>query len=293
MLNGIYPPLITPFRNDEIDYKHLKFNLMKYNKFSLSGYVVFGSNGESVFLSKKEKIKLIESVREHTPSNKCVIAGTGLESIRETIKLSNEAAEAGAEFALIITPYFFKTAMTHNAMVEYFTIVADSIKIPVIIYNVTKFTNINIALDTVIKLSEHPNIVGIKNSSENIAEVTGTIHNTNKKFSTLIGTGSVLLPALISGANGGVLALANVAPKECVKIYDFYMQGKINEAQKIQNRMLAVNKAITTTFGVAGLKTAMGHLGFYGGRPRKPLQPLSSVKVNQLKLILRKAGLCE
>ena len=291
MLKGIYPPLTTPFRNDDIDCTHFIANIKKYNKFDLSGYVVLGSNGESVFLSKEEKIKLIETVREHMLSGKCLIAGTGQESTKETIGLSNEASNAGAEYSLIKTPSFFKNNMNNKAMVEYFTNVADSIKIPVIIYNVTKFTNVNISLETVIKLSEHPNIIGIKNSSENIAELNAMIHNTNKKFSTLIGTGSVLLPALISGATGGVLALANIAPKDCLKIYDLYKEGNLNDAQIIQNRLLAVNKAITATYGIAGLKTAMGLLGYYGGRPRKPLQPLSANKVKELKLILQRAKL--
>jgi 4-hydroxy-2-oxoglutarate aldolase len=291
MLKGIYPPLITPFVNDEVAYELLEDNVNKYNKSNLAGYVVFGSNGESVFLSDEEKIRLIATVREHTPKGKSVIAGTGLESIRETIKLSNEAAKNGADYALIITPYFFKNGMTHNALVEYYTVVADSIHIPVIIYNVTKFTNLNIAIETVLKLSEHPNIIGIKDSSENIAQVSETIYSTKKNFTTLIGTGSVLLPALQSGAAGGVLALANIAPAECVKIFELFNDGKIIQAQKIQNRMLAINKAITATYGVAGLKSAMDLLGYYGGRPRKPLQPLTSIQVKELKSILKKANL--
>jgi 4-hydroxy-2-oxoglutarate aldolase len=291
MLKGIFPPLTTPFQDDEVAYDKLADNIKKYNRERLAGYVVFGSNGESVFLTKEEKLKLISTVREHANAEKKIIAGTGLESIKETISLSNDAAKNGAEFALIITPSFFKSAINHNAFVEYYTSVADSVTIPVIIYNVPKFTNVNIEVKTIAKLAEHPNIIGLKNSTENIAQISETICNTPEEFIILAGTGSVLLPALYAGASGGVLALANLAPNECISIYNLFNEGKLDDAQNLQNRMLSVNKAITATYGVAGLKTAMGLLGYYGGLPRKPLQPLSSNQMNDLKTILINAGL--
>jgi 4-hydroxy-2-oxoglutarate aldolase len=291
MLKGILPPITTPFQDDEVAYDRLADNIKRYDKKCLAGYIVFGSNGESVFLSKQEKLQLISTVREHANAEKKIIAGTGLESIKETILLSNDAAKSGADYALIITPSFFKSAMNHNAFVEYYTSIADSVAIPVIIYNVPKFTNVNIKLKTLAKLAEHPNIIGMKDSTENIAQISQSISNTPEEFVILAGTGSVLLPALYSGAAGGVLALANIAPDECISIYDLFNDGKFDEAQKIQNRMQAVNKAITATYGIAGLKTAMGLLGYYGGLPRKPLQPLSSNQMNDLRTILTNTGL--
>jgi 4-hydroxy-2-oxoglutarate aldolase len=183
--------------------------------------------------------------------------------------------------------------MNHDAFVEYYTRIADYVSIPVIIYNVTKFTNVNIEFDTVAKLAEHSNIIGLKNSSENIAQISETISNTPDDFIILAGTGSVLLPALNAGAAGGVLALANIAPDECISIYNLFQDGNLDEAQIIQNKTLAVNKAITATYGVAGLKSAMGLLGYYGGLPRKPLQPLSSNQMHNLKTVLTNAGLLE
>ncbi len=292
MLKGIYPPLTTPFVRDVVGYNKLTENLQKYNQKDLSGYVVLGSNGESVFLTKDEKLKLISTVREHS-NKKTLIAGTGLESIKETIDLTNEAAKNGADYALIITPSFYKAAMNHKALLNYYTAVADSISIPLIIYSVTKFTNVNIEIETIAKLAVHPNIIGIKNSSENIAEINATIYNTPKDFNVLVGTGSVLLYGLISGAVGGILALANIAPDECLKIFKLFSEGKLNEAEEIQSRMLAVNKAITATYGIAGLKASMGLLGYYGGQPRKPLQPLTSSKMKKLKPILLKAKLLQ
>ena len=290
MLKGIYTPLTTPFVRDVVAYNKLTENLQKYNQKDLAGYVVLGSNGESVFLTKEEKLKLVSTVREHSP-NKVLIAGTGLESIKETIDLTKEAAKNGADYALVITPSFYKAGMNHKAFLNYYTAVADSISIPLIIYNVTKFTNVNIDIESLAKLAEHPNIVGIKNSTENIAEINATIYNTPNDFSVLVGTGSVLLYGLISGAVGGILALANIAPAECIKIFNLFNEGKLIEAEKIQSRMHAVNKAITATFGIAGLKASMGLLGYFGGQPRKPLQPLTSSKMKKLKPILLKAKL--
>ncbi len=292
MLKGIYTPLTTPFVRDVVAYNKLAENLQKYNQKDLSGYIVLGSNGESVFLTKEEKLKLISTVREHS-ANKTLIAGTGLESIKETIDLTNEAAKNGADYALIITPSFYKSAMNHKALLNYYTAIADSVLIPLIIYNVTKFTNVNIEIETIAKLAEHSNITGIKNSTENIAELNATIYNTPDDFNVLVGTGSVLLYGLISGAIGGILALANIAPDECVKIFNLFNEGKLNEAEEIQSRMHAVNKAITSTYGVAGLKASMGLLGYYGGQPRKPLQPLTSSNMKKLKPILLKAKLLQ
>jgi 4-hydroxy-2-oxoglutarate aldolase len=290
-LEAIYLPLTTPFKNDDVSYQDLKSNINRYNKFNLSGYVVGGSNGETVFLTTEEKLKLIRKFREHTPSEKHVIAGTGLESIKATIELTNLATKEGADFALVITPHFFKNEMTHQALLNYYTAVADGIKIPLIIYNVTKFTGVNISFDTIAELAVHTNIVGIKNSTTNVDELKQTIKNVPEDFAVLAGTGSVLLPALKEGAKGGVLALANVAPLECMQIFDLWQNGNINEAEELQSKLVPVNTAITSKFGVAGLKAAMDMVGFYGGNPRIPLEPLNEIQKTELKKILTKASL--
>ncbi len=146
----------------------------------LSGYVLFGSNGESVFLTREEKLQLVTTIREHT--NRTIIAGTGLDSIKETISLTNDAAEAGANYALIISPSFFKTEMKHHTFLNYYTKVADSVMIPVIIYNVPKFTNVNIEIETIIELSSHPNITALKDSTENPSRISELVPNVNPKF---------------------------------------------------------------------------------------------------------------
>jgi len=290
-LKGIMPPIATPFVNDEVAFDKLVQNFSKWNKTGLSGFVVMGSNGESVFLTRNEKLRLVEEVKKNISENKLLIAGTGSDSIRETISLSNEAADRGADFALILTPSFYKSEMKPVAYIKYFSAVADKTKIPVIIYNVPKFTGVDIEAETVAKLAEHKNIVGIKNSSENIRQTTEMIDQTPKDFAVIIGTASVLYPGLAVGAVGGILALANIAPNECVQIQEFVQEGKHTEALELQKKMLPVNKAITAKYGVAGLKAAMDMLGYFGGEPRAPLSVLSEPDKLQLKLILVNAGL--
>jgi 4-hydroxy-2-oxoglutarate aldolase len=290
-LKGIMPPIATPFINEEVAFDKLEGNFSKWNKTGLSGYVVMGSNGESVFLMRNEKLKLVEAVKKNISEKKLLIAGTGSDSIRETISLSNDSADRGADFALILTPSFYKSEMKPAAYVKYFSAVADKTKIPVIIYNVPKFTGVDIEAETVAKLAEHKNIVGIKNSSENIRQTTEMIDQSPENFVTIIGTASVLYPGIAAGAVGGILALANIAPNECVQIQKLVEEGKHTEALDLQKRILPVNKAITAKYGVAGLKAAMDMLGYFGGEPRSPLSKLNDAEKEQLKQILVNSGL--
>ena len=291
MLKGIYPPITTPFINDEIAFDKLSENISRWNKTKLSGYVVMGSNGESAFLTREEKLKLIENVKKSADKDKTIIAGTGSDSIRETISLTNDAAKTGADYALVLTPSFYKDKMNSDSFIKYFTEVADKIDIPLIIYNVPKFTGVNIEAAAVEKLSEHKNIIGLKNSSENIAHLSEIVNNTTNDFITLVGTASVLFSGLCAGAAGGILALANIAPEECIEIYDLYNVGKLNEARQLQGKLIPVNKAVTGKYGVSGLKAAMDMLGYFGGDPRSPLNKLNKNELEDLKTILVKAGL--
>jgi len=285
-LDGIFPPLITSFENDEVALDKFADNIQKLNSANLSGYVVLGSNGETCFLTKNEKLSLISKVKSTASDGKIIIAGTGMDSIKETVSLTNDAAFEGADAALILTPSFFKGRMNHDALLEYFSAVADQVKIPVIIYNVPKFTNVVIQPKTVKELAKHKNICGIKSSSTDIAYLGEISNLVNTDFNILAGTASILYAGLCLGASGGILAAANLLPNECVKIYESYKSGNLDEALSLQNNLLAVNKAITATFGVAGLKKAMDWLGYYGGLPRSPLQKLNNNEEEKLKQIL-------
>ena len=292
-LKGIMPPIATPFINNEIAFDKLAENISKWNKTGLSGYVVFGSNGESAFLTREEKLKLIEAVKKYKSVDKKLIAGTGSDSIKETIALSNEAAKRGADAALILTPSYYKSQMKGEAFIKYFTAVADKITIPILIYNVPKFTGVSIEPETVARLSEHPNIIGIKNSDENIAHLSEIIHLTPKNFITIVGTASILFAGLCAGAVGGILALANIAPDKCVRMVELFNQGKLDEAKNLQMTLLAANKAVTAKYGVPGLKAAMDITGYFGGMPRLPLSPISAEQKQELISILKKSQILD
>ncbi len=288
-LYGIFPPITTPFVNGELSIDKLKHNISIWNKTKLSGYVVMGSNGEAVLLTKEEKLKLIEQTKIFSSPEKIIIVGTGSDSIKETILLTNAAANFGADYALVLTPSFYKSEMKHNNYLKYFSEVADNSKIPIIIYNVPKFTGVDIEVETVADLSKHQNIVGIKNSTENSRQIIEFVSNTHKDFKVIVGTASMLFNGITSGAVGGILALANIAPEQCILIQKFIEEKNFDEAFKLQQKIIQANKAVTSKYGVAGLKYAMDLLGYFGGEPRIPLLPLNANDKEQIKNILMQA----
>jgi 4-hydroxy-2-oxoglutarate aldolase len=292
-LNGIFPPVTTPFVDDQVAYDKLAANVEKYGRTGLKGIVVLGSNGEYVSLSEAEKRKVVETVVQATPDHMSVIAGTGCESTRETIRLTADCAAAGAHAALVVTPHYFGGKMSDAALIKHFTTVADNSPIPVLLYNVPQFTHVNLTVNVVAELSGHPNIIGIKDSTGNVMQLGEFLYRVDSGFSVLVGTASALYGALTLGCVGGVLALANVTPETCVKIQTLVQAGDFKAAQQIQLKMIPVNKAVTAVFGIAGLKTALDMLGYFGGEPRAPLLPSSDETKQAIENILKQAGLLD
>jgi len=290
-LRGIFPPITTPFVDGKMAYDKLADNIAKWNKSGLKGYVAFGSNGEYVYLSDEEKLEVVKTVVASAAPGMKVIAGTGCESTWQTIQLTNACARVGAHAALVVTPFYYGGRMNEAALFKHFTAVADKSDIPILIYNVTKFTNINVSVGLTARLSQHPNIIGIKDSNGNVSSLGEMVNAVDKDFSVLVGTAGALFGALTLGAVGGVLALANVAPEACVRIQQLLKQGDMEAARALQIRMLPVNTAVTATYGVPGLKAALDMLGYFGGNPRPPLLPASEKERSEIKAILKTAGL--
>ena len=290
-LQGIFPPITTPFMDGKVAYDQLAANIAKWNTTGLAGYVAFGSNGEYVYLSEEEKLEVVKTVVQSAAPGMKVIAGTGCESTWQTIQLTNACARLGAHAALVVTPFYYGGRMNEAALFRHFTAVADQSDIPILIYNVTKFTNINVSVGLTARLSRHPNIIGIKDSNGNVSSLGETMNAVDKNFSVLVGTAGALFGALTLGAVGGVLALANVAPEACVRIQQLLKQGDLEAARTLQMRMLPVNTAVTATYGVPGLKAALDMLGYFGGDPRPPLLPASEKERSEIKAILKTAGL--
>ena len=284
-LSGVMPPITTPFQNGKLALDKLKNNFQKWNKTGLSGYLVLGSNGEAVYLNAEEKIKVVETSRGSIPNSKTMMVGTGMESTQETIRFTNQVAKMGADCALVVTPSYFKGSMKPQILHDHFIAVAESSRIGILIYNVPQFTGINLEPEWVAKLSEHSNIIGVKDSSGNIGQLSEIIHLSKKGFAVFVGSAPVFFPALCVGAVGGILAVANAVPQECVQIQNLFDKGKMKEARALQNRLTPLAKAVTTRYGIGGLKMAMDLTGYFGGNPRSPLKSPGKEVEKELKTL--------
>jgi 4-hydroxy-2-oxoglutarate aldolase len=271
-LSGIFPPVVTPFRDGEVDAEALAFNVQKWNATGLAGYVPLGSTGEFVHLAPAERDRVIATVREHAAPGKVVIAGTGSLSTEEAIRLTRRAGELGVDAAMVVTPFYYTSQMTDAALRAHYTAVADASPIPILLYNVPIFTHLNMAVETVARLAEHPNIAGMKDSSGNVDQLTQIAHSTPDDFILLSGAAGVLHPALTIGADGAILAVSNVVPELCVEIYDVVQANDHATARRRQAVLGAVNRAISR-YGIGGYKFAMDLRGYRGGWPRPPLLP--------------------
>ena len=291
-LAGVFPPITTPFDADgEVHYQALEENLERWNQYDLAGYVVLGSNGEAVYLSDEEKMRVLETARRAIPRDKLLLAGTGREATRHTIAFTRRAAEAGADAALVVTPHYYIARMTPDSLLQHYLAVADASPIPILIYNVPGFTGVNVDAATVARAAGHPKIVGIKDTSGNINQAADTVRLAGPEFQLLAGSAGFFFAGLAVGAVGGILALANIAPAQCIEIYRLFKEGKWAEAAELQRRMLPVNAAVTGRFGIAGLKAAMDMLGYYGGLVRSPLLAPSESDRQTLRSVLIEGGI--
>jgi 4-hydroxy-2-oxoglutarate aldolase len=274
-LQGIFPPIATPFdHNGNIWPAKLQHNVEKWNRTTLSGYVVCGSTGESVMLTPEEKTELWEMVAKWAAPEKLLIAGTGVESVRETVCLTNRAAEMGYKAVMVRTPHYYKNLLNKpDAQTLYFRSVADQAKIPLIIYNWPQATGIDIAPEAVATLSEHPNIIAIKESSGNLEKVMQMIRDVRPGFQVLVGSAPTLWPSFVVGAVGAILAFANAAPYATISIWEAFRSREDEAARDIQSRTGRAAMLVTTKYGISGLKYAMDLNGYYGGNPRLPLTP--------------------
>jgi 4-hydroxy-2-oxoglutarate aldolase len=272
-LQGIFPPITTPFDHaGNIYVSKVQHNVEKWNLTALSGYVVMGSTGESVMLTTDEKIVMWELVAKHAAPGKLLIAGTGVESVRETVALTNRAAELGYKAAMVRTPHYYKNLINRaDAQALYYRAVADQSKIPLIIYNWPQATGVDIPVEAVVAISEHPNVIAIKESSGNLEKVMQLIREVKHGFQVLVGSAPTLWPSLLMGATGAILAYANAAPYSVIAIWEAFRQREDVAGLDWQNRIGRASSLVTTKYGVPGLKHAMDLNGYYGGPPRLPL----------------------
>ena len=280
-------PITTPFRSDEtIDAQGLTSNIKKWNEAGITGYVVLGSTGERVNLDEREYLEVIEIARRAVPDSMTFIVGAGQQSTRTTIEEIKRAAKAGAEAVLVITPHYYKSAITQDALVNHYRAVADASPVPVILYSMPDLTGIKIEPETAARLSEHENIIGMKDSSNDVAKFRETAQMVKSDFAMTIGNGTVFNEALQAGGRGGILAVGCCAPKICLEIYRAVQAGEVDRAAGLQEKLTPLARAVTKTYGIGGLKAAMEIAGYVGGDVRAPLRLPSEEAIAEIRTLL-------
>lgn len=290
-LRGLLLPFTTPFQdNEELDLTGLRANIRRWNAAGVSGYVVLGSTGERVNLEEREYIAVIEAAREEIPRDLTFIVGAGQQSRRGTLSEIKRAVDAGADAVLVITPHFYRAAITQEVLVHHYTAIADVSPVPVILYSMPDLTGIKIAPETAAELSRHENIVGIKDSSADLSLFRKTVELVSGDFAVLTGNGTVFYDALRAGARGAILAVGCVATAQCLEIYRLAQTGRGEAAEHLQQKLTPLALAVTKRYGIGGLKAALDLIGFAGGIPRAPLQPVIDAVKKEIAELLRQSG---
>jgi 4-hydroxy-2-oxoglutarate aldolase len=288
-LSGVFAPITTPFHEQgDLLLEKLASNIQRLNQSRLRGYLVLGTNGEFRSLSGHEQMEVLKTVVKTASSGKVIMAGTGAESTKVSIELCHQAAEIGAHYGSLITPFFFAKKMTDKALIQHFVQVADQSPIPVLLYNNPGVTGVTISTAVIKEVSSHPKIVGMKDSSP--GNLSAYILNANPGFSLLAGSANFFFTGLLMGAVGGVLSLADAFPEPCCKLYDLGVNGQLKEGRELQFQLMELNQKVSGKFGVAGVKVAMDLAGFYGGPPRSPLAPLTAEEKKKLLEELKASG---
>jgi 4-hydroxy-2-oxoglutarate aldolase len=290
-LMGVFAPITTTFNKDgEVSYSDLEKNMEFYSGSKLKGYLALGSNGENKSLDNKEKEKVLKTIIDNKDTNQTVMAGCLFESTKETIEFAKIAESLGTDFITLLPPSYFKKQMTDEVLLKYFSAVADSVSVPCMVYNAPQFCGGTLLSVNLIKeLSKHPNIIGMKDSSK------GNIENyllaVRDRFNVMAGSANFFMNALLMGATGGVISLANAFPDIIHELYELTINKKYEQAFKLNEKILILNKAVSGSGGVAAVKYAMELAGLKGGEPRLPLIPIKDEVKEKLRKALKEGGL--
>jgi len=289
-LQGILLPTTTPFDSSQnVDLDGLRANLEKWSTTGITGVVLLGSTGERVHLDEQEYVELIEAARRTVSSNHAFIVGAGQQSTRATISEINRAAAAGADAVLVITPSFYRSAITQETLVKHYTELADVSPVPVILYSMPALTGIKIEPATIARLSDHQNIIGVKDSSNDVEGFKQTVDLCPREFAVMTGNGTILLDALRAGATGAILAVGCAVPEMCVEIMRAFREGEDQRAGFLQSKLTPLATAVTTKYGIGGLKTALDMNGYAGGNVRAPLRAADATAKAEITQLLNEA----
>ena len=289
-LSGVFAPVNTPFINDELQLDHLESNLQIYGASKLTGYLALGSNGEFRSLTDKEQMQVLEVFAENK-AHKVIMVGTACESTRETIAKSKQVADMGFDYVSVLTPGYFAKFMSGDVLQTHFETIADAIPIPMLMYNAPQFTGgVKIPPKTLAALAKHPNIVGIKDSSPEGPGRYLNVLDPHDDFSVLAGSSSTFYPALHLGACGGIISLGNVFPNVVAELYELWLNNEFEKAQALHRRLGRLTAAVSGSYGVSGVKTAMNIVGLHGDEPRSPMLPAPPNEVEKIRAAMVKDG---
>jgi 4-hydroxy-2-oxoglutarate aldolase len=290
-LRGVFLPIPTPFNaSGAVDLAALKINITKWNNTAIAGYVLLGSTGERVNLDEREYLSVVKAGREQVQS--VFVVGAGQQSTLGTInEIKRVADEVSVDAFLVITPHFYRPSLTQQALIDHYQRVADESPAPVILYSMPALTGMKIEPETAACLSEHQNIIGIKDSSPDLDGLRKTIKLVRKDFAVLTGNGTVLNEALRAGARGAILAVGCVASELCLAIYRAVDSGEFELAAELQSRLTSLAQAVTTRFGIGGLKAALEMRGYVGGAVRAPLPEPDQEALKEIRRCLETATL--
>ena len=293
-LSGVFIPAVTPFEagTGDVDVPAFQANLRSWSQHPIQGIVIAGTTGEAVLLDEDERLALVEAAKEVLPAEVLLTVGTGVESTRATIRLSRAVAAAGAEAVLVQPPAYYKGAMTPEALREHYLAVADACPIPVIVYQAPlRMSTLDFPTGLVAELSNHENIVGIKDSRGKLDLMGELVEQCKSGFQLLVGSGALLYPAMEVGAVGGIVAVANMAPGPSGELFQAYKAGRSSEAGRLQQVIGPIHNDIVGGIGVPGVKVALDLLGYAGGDPRPPIRPLAEKGRDAVREVLTRAGL--
>jgi len=290
-LRGVFPPIATAFAADGTLRPSPPGFLEYLRDGDIDGVVALGSNGEAAHLSEAERLRWIHSVRSAIPTPLRLIVGTGAESTVATIERTSAAAAEGAEAALVIAPSYFRRHLTADALRRHYHAVADASPIPILIYNIPVHMGYDLGVEWIVQLAGHPNIAGVKDSSGDVARQATLRAQLGPDFVLLPGTGETMVEALQAGADGGIVALANLAPAACAHIRRAWLAGDAEQARRLQRTIAPLGQALSRGYGVPGLKAGLRMLGYDHGDPRPPLPPLPATELTTLHRLLEEAGL--
>lgn len=289
-LSGVFAPVVTPFQSGALRLDYLRANLGALGRSALAGYLALGSNGEFRSLSEAERMKVLEVFADRK-GDKVVMAGASAESTTEAVRLANQVAKLGLDYASLLPPSYFAKNITDEAIFSFYSTVADGANIPIVLYNAPQFTNgVQISTRVALRLAAHPNIVGMKDSSKPGPASLLAQLEPETDFSIQAGSTTFFYPSLHLGAVGGVLSLANAIPDQCARLYDLYAQRQFPDALALHRTLVQLNQAVSGKHGVAGVKAATTIAGMKGGEPRPPIPPLDKPATAELANTLRRAG---